>query len=179
MRSRIFISVFTTAVVLLAQPCAAESVPTKLVRQATEPLTPAFRREASQIDAHIRPVAKVELPSVTTQRLSNFSPDRSTVVAGRGIKNESPAPNAVSAKDVMNRWNDHLGPGPHTNLHPRTGAVEPDRIVSADKQRSIRYGSHESTSSPNKHHYHEETWTKDAKQNVMNVDDKLVRIKKK
>jgi hypothetical protein len=51
-----------------------------------------------------------------------------------------------------------------------------DRIVSADRKRSIRYGHHEMSSSPTKHHYHEETWTHDPENNVMNVDQQVVRV---
>ena len=64
----------------------------------------------------------------------------------------------------------------HTNKHPRTGLPDPDRIVSADGKRSIRYGSHEVNSKPTKHHYHEETWTLDPRNNVMNVDNTVVRV---
>jgi len=64
----------------------------------------------------------------------------------------------------------------HTNKHPRTGLPDPDRIVSADGKRSIRYGSHEVNSKPTKHHYHEETWTFDPRNNVMNVDNTVVRV---
>ncbi|EJN20860.1 hypothetical protein PMI36_03924 [Pseudomonas sp. GM79] len=31
-------------------------------------------------------------------------------------------------------------------------------------------------SKPNKHHYHEETWTLDLINNVMNVDNTVVRV---
>ncbi len=50
------------------------------------------------------------------------------------------------------------------------------RIVSEDGKRSIRYGNHEMNSSPTKHHYHEETWTYDSIDDVMNVDNSVVRV---
>ncbi|MDQ3801737.1 MAG: hypothetical protein M3384_20120 [Acidobacteriota bacterium] len=69
-----------------------------------------------------------------------------------------------------------LGDGPYTNKHPRIGEPDPDRLVSADGKRSIRYGDHEMNSPPTKHHYHEETWTLDEVNNVMNVDNKVIRV---
>ena len=95
---------------------------------------------------------------------------------GQGYHNETYAPKPVKPEDALNRWDDFLGPGPHTNIHPRTGLPDPDRIVSADGKRSIRYGNHEMNSKPTKHHYHEETWTLDPANNVMNVDNLVVRV---
>ncbi len=95
---------------------------------------------------------------------------------GQGYHNETYAPKPVKPEDALNRWDDFLGPGPHTNIHPRTGLPDPDRIVSADGKRSIRYGNHEMNSKPTKHHHHEETWTLDPANNVMNVDNLVVRV---
>ena len=95
---------------------------------------------------------------------------------GQGYHNETYAPKPVKPEDALNRWDDFLGPGPHTNIHPRTGLPDPDRIVSADGKRSIRYGNHEMNSKPTKHHYHEETWTLDPANNVTNVDNLVVRV---
>jgi hypothetical protein len=60
---------------------------------------------------------------------------------------------------VAARWVAFLGPGALSHRHPRTGAVDATRLVSADGQRSIRYGAHEQNSAANQHHFHEETWT--------------------
>lgn len=95
---------------------------------------------------------------------------------GQGYHNETYAPKPVKSKDAVDRWDEFLGPSPHTNIHPRTGLPDPDRIVSADGMRSIRYGNHEMNSGPTKHHYHEETWTYDPVNNVMNVDNSVVRV---
>ncbi len=65
----------------------------------------------------------------------------------------------VATDDVEARWTTFLGGGPYTHRHPRTGAVDATRLVSADGQRSIRYGDHERNSAANQHHFHEETWT--------------------
>ena len=81
----------------------------------------------------------------------------------------------VKPENVVDEWDRFLGPGPHSNVHPRTGAVDPDRIVSADGKRSIRYGGHETNGKPTKHHYHEETWTYDAATDTMTVDNCLIR----
>ncbi|WES68092.1 hypothetical protein [Superficieibacter sp. HKU1] len=51
-----------------------------------------------------------------------------------------------------------------------------DRIVLADGKKSIRYGNHEMNSKPTKHHYYEEIWTLDPINNVMNVDNVVVRV---
>ncbi|MEZ2577536.1 RHS repeat-associated core domain-containing protein [Buttiauxella ferragutiae] len=95
---------------------------------------------------------------------------------GQGYHNETYAPKPVKPQDAVNQWDKFLGPGPHTNTHPRTGMPDADRIVFADGTRSIRYGNHEMNSGPTKHHYHEETWTYDPVTNVMNVDNSVVRV---
>ncbi|MCU0122215.1 RHS repeat protein [Pseudomonas sp. B2M1-30] len=95
---------------------------------------------------------------------------------GQGYHNEVYGSKPVKPQDATKRWEDFLGEGPYTNTHPRTGLPDNDRIVSADGKRSIRYGAHEMNSKPNKHHYHEETWTLDLINNVMNVDNTVIRV---
>lgn len=73
-------------------------------------------------------------------------------------------------------WEEFLGEGPYTNLHPRTGLSDTDRIVSADGTRSIRYGPHEMKSSPTKHHYHEETWSYAPVNHLVIVYNTVVRV---
>lgn len=53
---------------------------------------------------------------------------------------------------------------------------DPDKIVSADGKRSIRYGNHEMNSKPTKHRYHEGIWTLEPLNNVMNADNLVVRV---
>jgi hypothetical protein len=89
---------------------------------------------------------------------------------------EVTAPRPVKPSEAVDGWNDFLGEGPHTNLHPRTGLPDADRIVSADGTRSIRYGSHEMNSSPTKHHFHQETWSYDAASDTMTVTNTQVRV---
>jgi len=105
--------------------------------------------------------------------LSKCDPDTSTK---QGYHNETYAPKPVKPENAVDKWDEFLGPGPHSNNHPRTGLPDPDRIVSADGKRSIRYGNHEMNSKPTKHHYHEEIWTYDPVENVMNVDNSVVRV---
>ncbi|MGW6275924.1 RHS repeat domain-containing protein [Kribbella sp. NPDC055071] len=89
---------------------------------------------------------------------------------------ERTAPSPVKPASALARWDEFLGPGEHTNLHPRTGQMDPDRIVSSDGTRSIRFGDHEMGSAPTKFHYHEETWQYDPIGNMWNVDNVLVRV---
>jgi RHS repeat-associated protein len=93
-----------------------------------------------------------------------------SAIADQGYRKEKRSPNPVRAKDVVDRWNSFLGPGPHSNTHPRTGLPDNNGTVSAHKQRSISYDSHETNGRPGRHHYHEETWSWDQVNNVMNVD---------
>lgn len=93
-----------------------------------------------------------------------------------GYHKETYANKPVRPQDATQKWEDFLGDGPHTNTHPRTGESDPDRLVSADGKRSIRYGVHEMYSKPTKHHYHEEIWTLELETKTMNVDNTVVRV---
>ncbi|MFI9584536.1 putative T7SS-secreted protein [Streptomyces sp. NPDC052236] len=77
---------------------------------------------------------------------------------------------------AMAEWEEFLGEGPYTNIHPRTGQPDPDRLVSADGQRSIRMGDHEMNSKPTKFHFHKETWTFISPSNTWVVDNTMVRV---
>jgi hypothetical protein len=85
-------------------------------------------------------------------------------------------PRPVKPQDATDKWDEFLGPGELTNFHLRTGHSDPNRIVSEDGTRSIRYGNHEMNSIPTKHHYYEETWTYGPVNDVMNVDNSVVRV---
>ena len=89
---------------------------------------------------------------------------------------ETTAPKPIKPAAALDEWNNFLGPGTHTNIHPRTGAPDPSRIISADGMRSIRYGNHEMGSKPTKHHYHEETWSYDAASDTMTVGNTIKRV---
>ncbi len=101
---------------------------------------------------------------------------KANTAPGKGYHKETSANKAVKPQDATNNWDEFLGAGPHGNKHPRTGEIDPNRIVSADGKRSIRYGRHEMDSKPTKHHYHEEIWTLEPKSNVMNVDNTIIRV---
>ena len=80
--------------------------------------------------------------------------------------------------DVTNYWDAYLGAN-QTNIHPRTGLVDNDRIVSADGTRSIRFSKHEMDSmGTTKFHFHQEEWKYDSENDVMEIFNTLVRIKK-
>jgi hypothetical protein len=86
------------------------------------------------------------------------------------VVTERTAAQALKPSEAVPRWDEFLGEGPTTNLHPRTGLPDPNRIVSSDGLRSIRFGPHEMGSSPTKFHFHEETWSFDSGSNTWLVD---------
>lgn len=78
----------------------------------------------------------------------------------------------VSAAKATQEWDKFLGSGPRTNIHPRKGIPDPDRIVvqtGPNTWKSIRFGKHEMSSEPNKYHYHEETWMYDPTTDTMYI----------
>ncbi|MET9423511.1 putative T7SS-secreted protein [Streptomyces sp. NPDC006540] len=85
-------------------------------------------------------------------------------------------PNPRKPHQVMAEWEEFLGEGPYTNIHPRTGLPDPDRLVSADGARSIRLGDHEMNSKPTRFHFHKETWTFISPSNTWIVDNTMVRV---
>jgi RHS repeat-associated protein len=98
------------------------------------------------------------------------------IVPGGVIEVERYAPKPMKPTEATDAWDEFLGDGPHTNIHPRTGLPDANRIASADGTRTIRYGPHEMNSKPTKHHYHEETWTYDPRLDVTWVDNTVVRV---
>ena len=91
---------------------------------------------------------------------------------------EIKSPNQVKMSDVTNYWDDYLGSN-QTNIHPRTGLVDNDRIFSADGTKSIRFGYHEMDSmGTTKFHFHLEEWKYDPVNDVMEYFNTLVRIKR-
>ncbi|WP_177328786.1 hypothetical protein [Amycolatopsis australiensis] len=53
---------------------------------------------------------------------------------------EEAAPKPMKPEHAVQAWTDHLGEGPYTDVHPRTGVVDPNRLVSADGRRSPTSG---------------------------------------
>jgi hypothetical protein len=76
---------------------------------------------------------------------------------------------------IVAEWTAFLGTGPYSHKHPRTGAVDATRLVSADGQRSIRYGNHERNSNAANHHFHQETWVHNAGANTVTVNNTMRR----
>ncbi|MFG3142191.1 RHS repeat-associated core domain-containing protein [Streptomyces sp. NPDC048211] len=94
------------------------------------------------------------------------------------VKNlpEVTAPKPLKPSQADQAWSDFLGPGPHTNIHPRTGQVDPNRLVSSDGRRSIRMGDHEMNSKPTKFHFHMETWDWNSVTNEWTVGNTMQRV---
>ncbi|NUK88479.1 RHS repeat-associated core domain-containing protein [Streptomyces lunaelactis] len=86
------------------------------------------------------------------------------------------SPRPLKPHQVLDEWEKFLGDGPYTNIHPRTGQVDPNRLVSADGTRSIRMGDHEMNSKPTRFHFHQETWTYISPSNTWIVDNTMVRV---
>ncbi|MFC8618599.1 RHS repeat-associated core domain-containing protein [Micromonospora purpureochromogenes] len=89
---------------------------------------------------------------------------------------ETISPRPLKPSQADKAWSDFLGPGQWTNKHPRTGAPDPNRLVSGDGRRSIRMGPHEMNSKPTKFHYHEETWDFRVPDNTWLVANNIVRV---
>ncbi|MEU0301652.1 putative T7SS-secreted protein [Streptomyces sp. NPDC006175] len=85
-------------------------------------------------------------------------------------------PKPRKPQQAMAEWEEFLGEGPYTNIHPRTGLPDPDRLVSADGTRSIRLGDHEMNSKPTRFHFHKETWTFISPTNTWIIDNTMVRV---
>jgi hypothetical protein len=115
------------------------------------------------------------LPSYQVNATSQSSNSNNTPASrdyGNTPFQEIPSGTAVRQKNVLNDWNNFLGSN-QTNIDPRDGLVDPDRIWSADGQRSIRFGDHETgNSNPNRWHYHKETWSPNF---ILNVRQRVQR----
>ncbi|MEH7652943.1 pre-toxin TG domain-containing protein, partial [Bacillus safensis] len=89
---------------------------------------------------------------------------------------EKTAPRPVKPQDATNKWEEFLGEGEYSNIHPIKGTSDPNRIFSADGKRSIRYGNHEMGSKPTKHHYHEEIWGYEPFEDTMTYSNTIIRV---
>uniref|UniRef100_UPI0030DB02C0 RHS repeat domain-containing protein n=2 Tax=unclassified Pseudomonas TaxID=196821 RepID=UPI0030DB02C0 len=101
---------------------------------------------------------KIEAEEPETKAKANYGESLPTTTSNippeMGYHKETYANKPVKPEETTRKWDEFLGPHPHTNTNPRTGKPDRDRIVSSDAKRSIRYGSHEMNSKPSKHHYH-------------------------
>lgn len=137
------------------------------------------------LDPAPNPVTYVRNPHTWTDPLG-LAPDACTagMASGKpGLLEETveATPEIVAQKPLKpnQAWetvNDFLGPGEHTNTHPRTGVPDPHRLVSEDGQRSIRIGPHEMNSKNTKFHFHMEKWNFISPMNKWIVDNTMVRV---
>jgi RHS repeat-associated protein len=73
-------------------------------------------------------------------------------------------PRTINDTDAIGDWDRHLGSGPITNIHPRTGLVDNDRIFAQQPDGSwhaVRMGDHEMRN-PNNLHYHLEEFDRNG-----------------
>jgi hypothetical protein len=138
-------------------------------------------RAASAVVGRLGAAARAVAPRISNDTAPTVSNDVAAsasrdITPGQGYHKETIAPSPMKPEDAVADWENLLGPGPYTDIHPRTGLPDPDRLVSANGARSIRFGPHEINSTPTKFHYHREQWTYDPVNNVMNVDNEIVRV---
>jgi hypothetical protein len=151
---------------------------------ASAATTPAAETRVGASHLAAGTVAGLSAGITAGQRLGN-NPPRAQIVVATGVAAEAEASvvatertaaQALKPSEAVPRWDEFLGEGPTTNLHPRTGLPDPNRIVSSDGLRSIRFGPHEMGSSPTRFHFHEESWSFDSGSNTWFVDNVLVRV---
>ena len=92
-------------------------------------------------------------------------------------KNEIPEieyPDSINVKDVTDYWDKYLGSG-QTDIDPRTGKKDPNRIFSADGKRSILFGEDEMASMGTKEFYFiQEIWPDNGA--AQEMDKKVYKI---
>lgn len=116
-----------------------------------------------------------QLAALATVNDHTVQPPWNGLNPGAGIVDEALGTN-VALGQVVPRWQAFLQVGAYSHKHPRTGVVDDTRLVSADGQRSIRYGDHEKTSPANLHHFHEETWTHNGGPNTLAIANRVRRV---
>jgi hypothetical protein len=161
-----------------ATPTRPPTLEPKTLPEVLDPMAPDAPAAADAPDEAPQPAADGAGAQVPPTR-PRASVRSDTRVPAQGVEVETIAPGPVKPSAATDRWDEFLGSGPHTNIHPRTGVPDPNRLVSADGKRSIRYGPHEMNSSPAKHHYHEETWSMNPATNAMDVQNTVVRVPRK
>ena len=92
-------------------------------------------------------------------------------------KNEIPEiehPDSINVKDVTDHWDKYLGSG-QTDIDPRTGQKDPDRLFSADGKRSIQFGKDEMASmETGKFYFTQEIWPDNG--TAQEMDKKVYKI---
>ena len=93
------------------------------------------------------------------------------------VKVEQYLPGQVKMDEAMDLWDDFLGPN-QTNYNKFKGVYDPDRIFSADGNRSIRVANHEMSSFGTKNaHFHYEEWMYGPDSNCLIIFTQTQRIK--
>lgn len=152
-----------------SDPSAATAV-AATATTAPANMSPTTTRSTSSRPRSIRAPRNVQIPHSRVH--AGVAAEAEAAV----VATERTAAQALKPSEAVQRWDEFLGEGPTTNLHPRTGLPDPNRIVSSDGLRSIRFGPHEMNSPPTKFHFHEETWSFESGSNTWFVDNVLVRV---
>ncbi|MDW8803205.1 hypothetical protein P8V03_18925, partial [Clostridium sp. A1-XYC3] len=172
-------TIVVAAVVAIASPAtfaAAVTMGTTVITRGAQ-IAQRVGQRAVQVASRVsQTVSRFVLKGskVVTKRVNKPS-NATKVIRNQEIK----SPNPVRAKDAARLWDEFLGEGPYTNIHPITGQSDPDRIFSSGGLRSIRFGLHEmSKMGTGKFHYHEEIWVYDIVTDTMNYYNTLRRVQK-
>ncbi len=150
-------------------PTVAEAGKTglKIAKEASGAVGTQLKKLKENLNAPSNPMIK---QMGAAGDLNKAARDRAAgVTKSRGYDRpevETKSGKAVKQKNATDEWDNFLG-DKQTNIDPRDGLPDPDRIWSADGKRSIRFGEHEMNSKPNKLHYHQETWHDDKVENVL------------
>ena len=105
---------------------------------------------------------------------SGYKPSENTkAITELEVKN----PTTIKYSEATDAWNSYLGKN-QTNINPRTGLPDRNRLFSADGTRSIRLSKHEMDSiGTTKAHFHYETWNYDSQNDVMTITNTLQRMR--
>ena len=108
------------------------------------------------------------------ERQSAYKPSESTkTITDPEVKN----PNTIKYSDATDAWDSYLGKN-QTNINPRTGLPDNNRLFSSDGTRSIRFSKHEMDSiGTTKAHFHYETWSYDSQNDIMTITNTLQRMR--
>lgn len=105
---------------------------------------------------------------------SGYKPSENTkIITEPEVKN----PTTIKYSDTTDAWDSYLGKN-QTDINPRTGLVDKNRLFSAVGTRSIRFSKHEMDSiGTTKAHFHYETWNYDSQNDVITITNTLQRMR--
>lgn len=116
----------------------ALSLGTNKVKDKVEP------KIKSKIAANHKNMDTVDVTSAEIGKVESGSV-KNSVSNNKNAVPEIGYPDSINVKDVTDHWDKYLGSG-QTDIDPRTGQKDPDRLFSADGKRSIRFGKDEMAS---------------------------------